>query len=381
VKTNWGGGLERARARFAERVSARLFTEVTERPLTKPGRDAASLAAAAIAAVVHLLTFALAALGVLIVVWANSAFPLIPIVAAAALVGLAWLMRPRLGKPPKLDETVDPDTAPALYALVNKVAERVGARPVWRIVLSPEFNASYTVLGWRRRAVLVIGYPVWNILEPQERLALLGHELGHGVNGDSRRGLLVGSSLGSLGELSRTLVSRGASTDGEGLLVMVSAAAAQVMLRVLSLPVIGLGMLQERLLAQSGQRAEYYADHLSAEVAGAAHAVGSLGKIRLASGSMISLRAATIRRESDIWAAQREWLRGRTAEDHARVVAAEEAEPHRVDASHPPTGLRMRAVRSRVYGGDVLVSNTAEMAVVDRELQPYLRDLAQAYRG
>src|SRR5262249_53292064 len=40
----------------------------------------------------------------------------------------------------------------------------------------------------------------WMALHPQERLALLGHEVAHGVNGDVIRGFLVGSALRALDE-------------------------------------------------------------------------------------------------------------------------------------------------------------------------------------
>lgn len=371
MKTTWGGGPDRA--------SARLFTEVTERPLTKPGRDAASWAAAAIAIVVHLFVIALVALGVLIVVRADSTFPLIPIIVGTALVGLAVLMRPRVGRPPKIEDTVDPAAAPTLYALVNQVAERLGSKPVWRIMLTADYSASFGIYGLRRRAVLTLGYPLWNLLEPQERVALLGHELGHAVNGDSQRGLLVGSSLGSLGELRAALLI-GPSSTGH-VMTIIGSALSRIFLAVAALPVFGMGLVQERLLARSSQRAEYFADHLAATIAGVTHTTSMLDKLRLSRGAMIALRAALLRKENDIWAVERAWRDARTAEDKARTIAADDAKPHTVDATHPRTALRIAALRARAYGGDTLVSGRADAEATDRELAPLLRDVIDGLRS
>lgn len=362
------------RARFAERVSARLFADVTERPMTRPGLDRASVAAAFVAVGVHLFTLAVVALGVLILAWSN--WSIFAIVISAALLGLAVLMRPRLGRVP--EETIDPAAAPTLYGLVNRVAERVGTRPVWRIVLDPDFNAAFGVVGWRRRRVLVIGYPLWNLLAPQERVALLGHELGHSVNGDHRRGLLVGSSLRSLVDLYVTL--RTTSGEQETLIGMVVSALSRLVTWVLAMPVLGLVLLQERLLAQSGQRAEYYADHLAAGIAGPAHTMSMLEKLRLAEPAMAALGTAVIRRDEDIWASGRAWLAGRSAADQARLSAHDEASPHRIDASHPKTRLRVGAIRARAYGGDVLVLNSSESARIDGELVPLLPGVTREIR-
>src|SRR5262245_62898187 len=82
---------------------------------------------------------------------------------------------------------------PALHAFVNQVAKELGGRPVNKIVVNESYNAAYGVFGWHRVPVLWIGLPLWVALPPQERLAIIGHEIAHGVNGDATRGFIVGS--------------------------------------------------------------------------------------------------------------------------------------------------------------------------------------------
>ncbi|WP_328822533.1 M48 family metalloprotease [Micromonospora rubida] len=77
-------------------------------------------------------------------------------------------------------------------------------------------NAYATAVGPRRRRVLCLGLPLWGSLPAQERVALLGHELGHFVNGDPRRSLLTPAftMLGAAADLLRPV----RTVSGGGLL-------------------------------------------------------------------------------------------------------------------------------------------------------------------
>jgi hypothetical protein len=89
---------------------------------------------------------------------------------------------------------------PVLHTLVNDVAQELGGQPITHIIVNDDFNAAYGVVGWRRVPVLWIGLPLWMALRPQERLALLGHEIAHGVNRDGTRSFIVRSALSALDE-------------------------------------------------------------------------------------------------------------------------------------------------------------------------------------
>lgn len=66
------------------------------------------------------------------------------------------------------------------------------------IVVTPAVDASVTTYGIRRRRLLKLGLGLWEITGPQQRIALLGHQLGHYANGDMRHGLVVANALRSL---------------------------------------------------------------------------------------------------------------------------------------------------------------------------------------
>lgn len=87
-----------------------------------------------------------------------------------------------------------------VLALLDRVAAEIGVEPVDAVVVSGEFNAAYGTVGPRRR-VLHLGLPLWESLTAQQKVALLGHEFAHGANGDSRHGVVVGTSLATLARL------------------------------------------------------------------------------------------------------------------------------------------------------------------------------------
>ncbi|MBC9001099.1 M48 family metallopeptidase [Micromonospora aurantiaca (nom. illeg.)] len=147
-------------------------------------------------------------------------FPNLAVVGGVALIALAVALRPRFGR---LDRDLDVLTereAPELHALVREVATAVGAPMPHVIGVGGGINAYATSVGLRRRRVLGLGLPLWGALDGPARVALLGHELGHFVNGDVRRGPVTQPALTMLGNAADLFRPRGGS-DGGGLLVMV----------------------------------------------------------------------------------------------------------------------------------------------------------------
>ncbi|MDQ1644197.1 MAG: heat shock protein HtpX, partial [Cryptosporangiaceae bacterium] len=258
-----GGLIARRAARVARRLALREFAALRGRPVDKPGRNAVRIGAYALAGLVHLGIFAVFGAGVWVI---STSYPWpVGIGFGALLMLVAVLLRPRLGKPDPCARELTPDRHPALFRLVNKVAAELGAPAPHRILVNDRCNAYYAVLGLRRRRILTIGAPLWMILPPQQRVALVGHELGHGINGDSRHGLVVGSALRAIVVLRDGLQARGGSRHG--LLVRAGAQLGEVAQAIGFALVTSVGYVLALLVARSSQRAEYLADELAARVA------------------------------------------------------------------------------------------------------------------
>jgi heat shock protein HtpX len=112
-------------------------------------------------------------------------------------VGLAWVLRPRIGKLPEKN-VLTQEQAPKLHQVVNRIADSLGARPVDYILVLPDFNAFFGRAGWQGKRILGLGLPLLSCLNDEERVALIGHELAHDVNGDSARTLFVQWAIDSL---------------------------------------------------------------------------------------------------------------------------------------------------------------------------------------
>lgn len=189
------GRLERRRRELARRFGERLLREVADGAPLKARRDVSSVLAKVLAVLVHGVTVVLVGLGVWCLV-AGLGAPLI--VLGLVLLGIAVVLRPRFMRLPDDVPLLKRADAPELFAMVDEVAEVVGTRGVDRIAVDWDFNASVCAYGLFGRRLLTLGVPLWEILGPQERIALLGHELGHLANGDTRQAVLVGTAGRSL---------------------------------------------------------------------------------------------------------------------------------------------------------------------------------------
>jgi heat shock protein HtpX len=340
-------------AGIGRRAGTRMLRDLSAREDLAPRVTADGLTALCLALLVHLLSLACLVGGIALIVltWLNPFM----IVLGVALVGTAWVARPRVPRPPK--DGLERQEHPTLYAVADEVAAALGT-PSPTIRLSPAFNASYAQVGWRRRPVLTLGMPLWAILEPQERVELVAHELAHGANGDPTRGLVVGSAVNSLLEMSSLLrphrVHGGSAYMSEGSgLASLAAIPANIVLGSLSRLLRAAATGLAHLVLHEHQRAEFLADVLAAEVGGREAALGTMEKVHLQERyDGLAKRCATAPREScaaqasvyDLLRAQVEVMPAREWERLRRVAELEES---RLGATHPPTAHRLQLLRSR----------------------------------
>lgn len=286
----------------------------------------------ALAACVHLLSLVLLLLGVLLIA---VGFPdPLPIIAGVIACAFAWVVRPRPQSFPTKD-VLARDEFPALYGLVDDVVQELGGKPVGHIVVNEHFNASYGEAGWARTPVLTIGLPLWLSLAPQERIAILGHEIAHGVNADVTRSFVVCSALNALDVWTGALCTP--VYEGRSIIEI-------VMSRLFFLPFAAWQRLTAQLLWLDKQQAEYFADHLGASVAGTEAAASTLQRLGCgehlqdvllrhaysSSQSGAHILALYLQRISNL--PEREWR---------RLARSAQLERARLDASHPPTACRV----------------------------------------
>jgi len=355
---------ERQYARISQRYAKATLETLKATPVKnlRPRWTIRKVIAFGLAGGVHLVTLALLVTGIVIVVIGFPAFA--SIFWGAALCALVWLMRPKPGKIPSLD-LADQKDFPALHAFVNQVAKQLGGRPVSKIVVNESFNAAYGVIGWRRVPVLWIGLPLWLALRPQERLALIGHEIAHGVNGDGTRGFIVWSALSALDEWIGLM---------QGPFYQATTMTERVggyFFYILSTPLAAVQALLAQLLWLDKQQAEYFADYLASTVSGSGAMVSALQQMGCAehldevllrnaySTSQSGARILGLFRERVASLPDREWQ---------RLARASQREGARLDASHPPTAHRIEFLKAHVVARPRMVATDDAMRTIDTEL-------------
>jgi Zn-dependent protease with chaperone function len=295
------------------------------------------------------------------------------IVFGVLMIGTACIAFPRFAKVPP--GVVDRARFPALYGLADRVAARLGARPIDGIAINNVFNASYARCGVRGRRIMTLGLPLMSILEPDAMTALIAHELAHDVNHDPMRGRYIRGAYTALLEMHGLIQPGGVIVVGRNMAsasVGVSGMMANLAMRALSLVTRPFLYTFEVLVRRDGQAAEYMADALSAEVAGADGARQTLDATHL--GSLLDAMAgAAVTRRSDPALLFDEFRRKVAAlpdRERERIGRYQELCEASVDSSHPPTAQRRRVIDRRGARAPRVVISGAEWQAIRDELAP-----------
>ncbi|MEU8497253.1 M48 family metallopeptidase [Streptomyces lavendulae] len=378
------GRIAAARRRLAHRFGEQLAQEMERAAAesVRPGWDASTVFAFGLALLVHAVTLILLASGVLLVVlgWETGVQP----VVGALLLGLAAVLRPRTVRLPKDAPVLYRADAPRLFELIDEVGAVVGTAGVHAVVVGTHCNAAVTTYGLRRRRVLDLGLGLWEILSPQERVALLGHELGHFAHGDLRYGRVTSGALHSLRVWYYVL----APTPAVRLLDRFVNAAT-------FLPrwaAYGTLLLLDRLTLRASQRAEYLADTGAARAGSVEAALGLLDRLLVSRSVATELRRESVaaqmrggrggredreRAERGLWERLAAHIGEVPEREYERLRRAGARRGHSADDTHPPTHLRRRHAAAIPPKPPLVVCDAAREAAVAAELAAHRAVLAR----
>jgi Zn-dependent protease with chaperone function len=370
--------LERLSHRLAYRWDGVLFARFSAERPSAPGWTPAHIALVAVSAVLLAVPLGLLVLGILVL----RDFPSWQGVLGLVPLALAYALRPRFGRVPSGKFVVRRDQVPTLFALIDQVAEAVGAATPKVVVVDLDFNAASGRTGLRRTSVLSIGAPLWAVLGPQERVALLAHELGHQVNGDPARGLLVRPALTTFAALARaTGVHRTIRdiTFSEDPYERVPL-PVQLVLWVVSRIVLSVHFVLAALGQRDGQRSEYLADAVAVDVAGSAATVALLDNLTVLPDVVRLLVHHAETKPAGEWRAMAASL---YANRQADMASLRQLSTRRTSVwdSHPPNGLRARMVEAWPHRDPVVVLTSVDSARVDAELAGRYARAHRAFLG
>ena len=301
------------------------------------GKSTSSILALVLAGLVHLLSLSVGLAGVAMIIygWPHFMFLLI----GALLIAFFWLLRPRVGKLP--EDRLDPSAYPAIHEMVGQLSKAMGQKPVSAIVIDSEFNASFGQVGLKRDHVLWIGLPLWSVLDDDERVSVICHELAHGANGDPARSWFTGTAIDTLEEWCSFLRQDnvGEISDDERL--------AQVIMRAVAVFIEAYGYVLALFTWQDSQKAEYYADRLAAQTAGSKSMIGCLHKLSYSTYLDKFLNRSMFtpnQKGAPVIDGFEKFVRGVPESELERLRRCNLLEGSRLDNTHPPTAYRVAMI-------------------------------------
>ena len=349
--------------RAAFRLDGELFQEYSQRRPEKMGTTVAGGILLLVSLVLMVLVLGLAIWGAILISHGGLAM-----FGGIGLILVAILLRPRFGRLPKRRGRLRREQYPALFALVDEVAAAAGTRSPDVISTDSHFNASSGRLGMRQRRVLNLGLPLWLVLSPQERVALLAHEMGHQVNGDPARSLLVRPALQTFIVLARyTNVSVSEMLYSVRRTPNFMELVVKFALKIFSTVCLVIHIGMSALRFRDTRRAEYLADGIAADVAGTEALLGLFGRMVLLGqiANIIAYNAET--KTVSQWRGLADSLLTHRAADLPELGQLTLRQTS-LWASHPPTGRRRRMAQAWT-ASDARVAVAAErMSIIDREL-------------
>ncbi|MEM9785969.1 MAG: M48 family metallopeptidase [Pseudomonadota bacterium] len=270
--------------------------------------------------------FVVCALGLILIVttlpsWGGAFF-------GAVLIGAGYFLCPARYRLPK--GALTRADAPGFFAQLDEVSAALNAPAITHVVVTDDFNAFVTREG--QKTVLGIGALLWDAVPGDQKVALVAHEIAHLVNNDPARGKRMRYALDTLARWDDLV-----APDWDGNVF------ADIALLPFRLLIAALEQALLRPMFLQSQRAEYLADALAAEVAGADAISRLLITLSLGEGlvqewkGLHGLGDASGR---DVIERLVACLHQMDPERRRNLLTRADAEKLSIDATHPPSAYR-----------------------------------------
>lgn len=364
------GWLARRHQQYVDRAAQRMHDQLAARP---ESYAASPSTLGVLALSVGVLMLAAAAIAVLI--WQTVQ---VDSWQGGVAVALCWLVVAALFPRPHglPDETtvLDPVDFPGVHRLVQTMARAVDVTPPLVVAVDLEFNAAAGLMGWRARPTVILGLPMWAMESPEQRLATLGHELGHLRGADGLQGRIVVAAQEVLyrGLFVLTPFDRREWSEDVAFLSWIVVGVQLIVAAPFWVLLWAVG----RMSAQHRQHREFLADRRSAEVVGSEAMVAALCED--IGGTHTVVKSASARGENPfevLEARSVQGLGGRAAD-----VVKQADWSHRADASHPPDALRISLLQGRYLPPGLGLPDPATRQAAADEMRRLQETLTKRFR-
>jgi len=334
---------EKLYRQVGERVSDDLLSKMIQKRDLRAKMSARKGLVLFFSSIVHMFSLALLICGIYLIAtkYTNVFFLFLSAICLLA----AWLTKPTRYKPPS--KPLSRTHFPVTYQIIDEICSATHAKKIHGVVVTTEFNASYALLGIWRKRIIELGFPLITILEKQEVVSLLAHELAHGMNNDLQRGAFVGSAINALSVWHRLIKPDKIFTSSENLIIAICMIPANLLL-LLTAKLISLWLqIICHLNWQSSQQAEYMADRKAADIAGKTSMTSLLNKLLLDSLFDFCVMK-TFNNPGRITLTEefRNRAAGMPNKEWERLKRVTQLTKSRLDVTHPPTANRLAHIDS-----------------------------------
>lgn len=333
----------------------------------------AKMLAYAIAVGIHGFTILFFLLGLWLAFFALPSARLLGVIISLPCFGIVWILLPRM--PNSKSHPLPRQQFPTLYGISDQIARDLGSPPIDDILYDLNFNAAFGQFGWRRKRCMILGIPLLAVLNGQEFVALMSHELAHGVNGDPNRGLVLRTAMSSLATAYSIFHPRNRQFRLAGI-----ATFFLFIFNVVSWILGGLiwtiGYWYSQLLWYDSQRAEYLADWLAAKTSGTEAHLIVLNKVQLKDLFNNRLKSAYITRKGGTFFADFKREVSQVPErEFERLRRVELLSRAKNGLSHPPHAHRAEFLKDRPVTEAKVILSAVVWSELEQELEPFLQQI------
>lgn len=367
------GPLRRLYRRIAFRAAFKTFRGLQSGD--DPARGSVAVVLAALSIVIAAMLLGILALGVWLCV---RDFPSPTLLLGVPLVLLVVWLRPRFDKIDPTATVVTRAEAPALFALIDRVAAGMGTRAPERVELDTDATSEGAVSGWRRRRILRVGVPGWLMCAPQERVALLAFCLAMIRDGHAVSAFGSQLALRTFGRMADVFIAppnprKGLWYNDDGATALAERLAALLMLPIAAL-CWGAELAIWRL-ASPGLQSDHYRDDKAAAAVAGGEAMRALLDKHLLTTELHTVASSMARRDAftapELSTAATEVMARQAPELPALRQYSIRFHTTLYDA--PALGFRIALLADLAPAGASVTSTLTEAETIDAELAPHIK--------